>query len=448
MNGAEILASLSRRGLFRIKPGLERMQAMMHALGDPQDSYPTLHIAGTNGKGSVAAALESVLRTARQKTGLYISPHLCEIRERIQINGSPIDQRTFESLAKTIYRAELAHHIQLTYFEFFTAMAFVAFRHAHVDIAVVEVGMGGLWDATNLIRQPLMSIITSIGMDHSAWLGSSRDKIASQKAGIIKPNGMAISGVLGSPAVKIAAVARKQKATLRQVGEDFRAERIQSAWHLGKQTGRYHNKEGVSFEFVFGLVGTHQIDNAAIVIDAVKQLQLRGWKITDDDLKQGLAKVFWPGRFSVLHRPGQPTVLLDGAHNPDAMRAFLTTLQQSPWRSVPKTVVFSAFKDKDYTEMARLLKRSAQKYVLCGLPGSRGLAVKELRKAFKGISAPLETAISPSVAMRRAVAITKPDHLIIVTGSLALVGLILKELHPLTFHRHTPVEKIRELAHV
>jgi len=431
MNAADVLSRLSRRGLFRIKPELDRMQAIMRALNDPQEGYPSVHIAGTNGKGSVAAGLEAVLRAAGKKTGLYISPHLVDLRERIQISAHPIGQNAFETAAETVYQAEKITGLSLTYFEFLTAMAFVAFRNAHVDIAIVEVGLGGLWDATNVLSHPLLSIITSIGTDHHQWLGPTRTAIALQKAGIIKPDGTVISGVRGAPGRSIAAVAKRQNASLRQLDRDFKVQPGSSFWLENRQSGLYKNKDGDSLEFIFGLIGNHQMDNASLVIEAVQQLRLKGWDITEGQLLNGLREIHWPGRFFLRRQTGQAPILFDGAHNSEAMRAFLGTLRYSPWHHIPKTLIFSSYRDKDYRTMALLLKRIPQKIILCRLPGSRGLDTRELSKAFRTLKALVEIVESPQAALRRALASTPQNHLIMVTGSLALVGMLLPFVSPL-----------------
>lgn len=425
MNGADILSRLSRRGLFRIKPGLDRMRAIMHILNDPQEDYPSLHIAGTNGKGSVAAGLEAVLRAAGKTTGLYISPHLLNLRERIQINGHPIGQSAFEAAAKAVYQAEQKARLQLTYFEFLTAMAFVAFRSARVDIAVVEVGLGGLWDATNILRHPLISIITSIGMDHYQWLGPTRTTIALQKAGIIKPGGTVVSGVRGAPGRTIATVAKRHRASLWQLDQDFTVQQSSCSWSQSLQAGVYKSKSGNSLEFIFGLMGRHQMDNAALIIETVRQLQVKGWEISKERVLDGLREIHWPGRFFLKRQIGQPTILFDGAHNPEAMKAFLKTLRDSPWNHIPKTLIFSSYRDKDYRAMVYLLKGIPQRIILCRLPGSRGLPTRDLLKAFQKSKAPLEIVESPRAALRQAVVSTPKNHLIVVTGSLALVGILL-----------------------
>ena len=408
------------------------MRAIMRVLHDPQESYPSLHIAGSNGKGSVAAGLESVLRAAGKKTGLYISPHLINLRERIQINARPLGQDVFEAAADTIHHAEQITGLQLTYFEFLTAMAFVAFQTARIDIAVVEVGLGGLWDATNVLRHPQISVITSIGMDHYQWLGPNRAAIALQKAGIIKPEGTVVSGVRGAPGRNIAAVAKHQKATLRQLGRDFTVQPLHVSWLEGQQSGLFKSKEGDSLEFAFGLIGKHQMDNASLIIETARQLQIKGWAITQAQLLTGLREVHWPGRFLLKRRVGQAPILFDGAHNPEAMRAFLRTLRQSPWHRVPKTLLFSSYGDKDYQSMALLLKKIPQRIILCRLPGSRGVSEHELLKAFKRSKISIEAVASPWTALRQAVASTPKDHLIVVTGSLALIGMLLKETKSVT----------------
>jgi len=426
MNQSEFEKRLNQRGMFRIKPGLDRIRAVLRHVGNPQDTYPTIHVAGTNGKGSVAAAIESVCRQAGYKTGFYLSPHLEDLRERIQISGQPVFSEAFMEAARVVSEVESTTCSRLTYFEYLTAMAFIAFKQARVDLAIVEVGLGGLWDATNAIRQPSISVITSIGLDHVQWLGSTRSAIARQKAGIIKIGSRVISGVRGSPGQVIEKVALDHQAPLTQIGRDFGTQVIETHWETAQQVFRYRTRSEDSI-FEFGLMGAHQADNAALAVTAIRHLQRSGWRIRDQHLRNGLNGIFWPCRFSVIRRSGQGPILLDGAHNPEAMRSFIRTLRQSPWSHVPKTLVFSAYSDKNYPEMARLLEPLTERIYVCQLPNSRGLPAADLATAFKGTQKPVVMQQTPKQALHLALAETPPDHLLMITGSLALVGMLWAE---------------------
>jgi dihydrofolate synthase / folylpolyglutamate synthase len=259
---------LARRGLFHIKPGLERIRIILSALHHPERTQPAIHVAGTNGKGSVVASLESILRTAGYRTGLYTSPHLHNVCERVQVNGRPIDQESFVSLAREVLRAETQTKTRLTYFEFLTSLAFLAFRRLRIDVAILETGLGGLWDATNVIAKPLVTVITSIGLDHTQWLGETEAEIARQKAGIIKSRTPIVSGAEGDAASIISKAAKKRHASLLQLGHDFEGRSRETEWHAGRQSFDFYWK-GRPQRYQIPLLGRHQVRNAALTLAAV-----------------------------------------------------------------------------------------------------------------------------------------------------------------------------------
>ncbi len=405
MSYESFIKALARRDVFRIRPGLGRIRKVLAALGSPQDRVPALLIAGTNGKGSVAAALESVLRASGYKTGLYTSPHLIHLLERIKINGQPIREHTFLTAGRDIRSAEAKVRVKLTYFEFLTAAAFHVFAQAAVEIAVIECGMGGRWDATNVIRSPLLSILTSVGLDHTDYLGKTLEEIARHKCGIFRRGTIALSGVQGSPKTVVANEARLKQCTLLQLGRDFKIQRIP-----------------------FGLSGGFQLHNAAIVLAALQELTKQAWVIPKDTMQAALRHVEWPGRFQVITSPRGPTVLLDGAHNPSAMKMLLQALRSSVYRKAPKTFIFSAFKDKDIPSMGRMISRVADEVCLCPLSGHRAASLNDLRKAIHAPRIPVRTFHdfeSAYLASRRD---TPKDGLIVITGSLSLVGTALQTI--------------------
>jgi dihydrofolate synthase/folylpolyglutamate synthase len=421
--------NLNRRGMFRIRPDLGRIRKVLATLGHPQNRWPSIHIAGTNGKGSVAAALESVLRAGGYRTGLYTSPHLMDLRERIQVNGAPVTEE-FCSIAEDVLRAERRAQSSLTYFELLTAIAFQSFARLKVDIGIIECGMGGLWDATNVLREPVASLITSIGLDHAEWLGRTESAIASQKAGIIKDRGYVISGARGPGRAAIARAAHSKHATLLQLDADFTAEGLTASLRSGKQTIRFRARGEAPEIIPFGLLGRYQVDNAALVMAAVRRLKALGWSIPALARDYGLSNVRWPGRFQIIRRCRSAEILLDGAHNPPAMKHFLHAVQSSAYRDVPKAFVFSAFKDKDYRSMAGMIMRLASEIYLCPLPGGRGASLSQLRRAYSSAPQPVHTAKNPKEALARALRATPHDALVVVTGSFALVGGILRAVTP------------------
>jgi dihydrofolate synthase / folylpolyglutamate synthase len=422
MDYQTLIARLTQRGQFRIKPGLERIQAVLNVLGHPQDSIKSVHIAGTNGKGSTAAYLESVLRQAGYKTGFYTSPHLWDVRERIQINRHPIGVSQFWTLAQDVLNAEQQAKVSLTYFEFLTVMAFLAFSRETVDIAIIETGMGGRWDATNVLVKPEVSIITSIGLDHLQWLGKTESAIAKEKAGIAKAAVPLISGARGKAATVIAKVAQSKKAILREIDKDFRSVSDSTDWHKGWQTVRFTAISSTDL-YTIGLLGPHQVHNATLALAAIDELAQKGWRIGKAAIREGMAKAEWAGRFQ-WQLVDRIRVLFDGAHNPDAMRKLLETLKASPWSEAPKTFIFGAYKDKDYRGMIKLIRPEAERIIVCTLPGERSLLAREISKAF-----PRDVKIveEPREALQAARSWVEPEGLIVVTGSLSLVGLLLED---------------------
>ncbi len=421
MTYSEFLKNLKARGMFRIRPQLDHIRKVLRVLGDPQDAYPVVHIAGTNGKGSVGAALESVLRANAYRTGLYTSPHLIDIRERIAIAGSSF-HRGFTSVAEEVLAAEKRARSTLTYFELLTAIAFQTFAVKKVDIAVVECGLGGLWDATNVVRKTILSIITSIGLDHTEWLGQSEYQIAAQKAGIIKAKSCVISGVRGAGGKAIASEARRKKAELIQIDVDFKADSLTASWRTGKQTISFLYKGSKTQIIPFGLLGPHQIENAALVMAALKKLQERGYAISAEKRDIGLSQVHWPGRLELIRSTQTAPILLDGAHNPAAMKALLHSIDTSLFKNVPKTFIFSAFKDKDFVTMARMISPVAAEVCLCPLPAPRGASLTQLRSGFQDVNGPVRKFRYPLQALKAALQDTPKEGLVIVAGSLAFVG--------------------------
>ncbi len=426
MTYSSVLKNLEYRGWFHIKPGLSRIGLILGALGNPQDSVPSIHVAGTNGKGSVVASLESVLRQAGYRTGLYTSPHLKDIRERIQLAGQPVTRQAFLNAAKLVLRTEKSTATKLSAFEFLTALGFVVFARRKPDILIIETGLGGRWDATNMLTSPLVSIITSIGRDHTRWLGQTEAAIANQKAGIIKPGGFVISGVAGAGKKVIQRVARTQAATLCQLGTDFRAISLVTRWSQARQRIRYSSQREGSLELELALLGAHQVNNASLVIRACEELRGRGWRISLTDLRRGLVNVRWAGRWDLVDgKQGHLPILFDGAHNPPAIRSLMATLRESTLANRPKTFVFSAYKDKDVVGMARLIVPWAARVMLCPLPPPRGASLRTLEQVFKKSRMPVHSYSTPQLALQSAQTQSPRGSIVVVTGSLALVGLLL-----------------------
>jgi dihydrofolate synthase / folylpolyglutamate synthase len=417
---------------------LDRMRALLARLGDPQRRYPVLHVAGTKGKGSTAAMLAAVLRAAGCRTGLFTSPHLRRVEERFQVDGVPVSGPELTALLNDVRRAVRPRRpggpdpfAGLTYFEVATAVGFLHFARRRADAAIVEVGLGGRFDSTN-VCEPEVSLITSISFDHTEVLGDRLASIAFEKAGIVKPGRPAVSGATAHEArAVIEDVCRRRGAPLRQLGVDFRF-----ASTPGRVTAAGPEKTRVRVsawrrkwpELELNLLGEHQAANAAVAVACVEVLRERGWVIPDAAVAAGLAGVSWPARLEV--RPGRPLAVLDCAHNVASAQALADTLRASfpPGR---RLLVFAGSGDKDVAGMFRVLAPHFDRVFLTRFADNpRAVPPERLRELWRAASgAPAELAPTPAAAWQAAQAAAGPDDLIVIAGSVFLAG----ELHPLLF---------------
>lgn len=329
------LYSLERLG---IKPGLKRIQALLREMGGPQTSYPSIHVAGTNGKGSTSAIIESILREAGYKTGLYTSPHLIKFNERIRVAAREITDKELTEL--TLSAKEALGRTGLkeapSFFEFTTAIAFEHFKRKGVDIAVIETGMGGRWDATNVLT-PLASIITNVNLDHTGYLGKTLREIATEKAGIIKKGGAVITGEDKRAALSVIKKEAKAKnAALFIAGKDFRTETS------GDKFDYYGLNEKITGLKV-SLRGCHQVGNASVALAAVEVLREKGFRINASHIRHGLKNVAWPGRVEVLGQ--KPLAIIDAAHNPHGAKALSEALKGFRYKKL--VLVMGIMADKD-----------------------------------------------------------------------------------------------------
>lgn len=345
-----------------ISDGLERMEALLKELGNPEKDFKVIHVAGTNGKGSTAVMIASILEKAGYSVGLYTSPHLETECERVQIwDGSRrmIDQAEFDALKEKVRAAaddvkKTLHCSDVTVFEVYTAAAYLWFKEKDPDYVVLETGLGGRLDSTNTIEKPLVSVITQIGLDHTAQLGNTIIKIAREKAGIIKPGVPVVSQTQGSLVSGVLKKAAEEK------GSDFiDVSAIYDFDQLVRPHGRSHGrkepKESLPFDSV-AMIGLHQLRNAATAVEAVKA---SGISVPDEAVEKGLSEAFLPGRFEVLGKAGDrsPCFIVDGAHNPDAIEAL--TKAYSAFAAANKIkrtlVIFGCMKDKNSVRMVQLL---------------------------------------------------------------------------------------------
>lgn len=345
---------------------LDRMRRLLKLLGDPHLGLRVIHVAGTKGKGSTSTMIAAALQAAGKSVGLYTSPHLERVEERWQVNGRPCDEREFIDLIAAVQPAvdgwpcDAASGPPPTYFELTTAIAFLQFARRGVDAAVLEVGLGGRLDSTNICN-PVLCIITSISLDHTQQLGETHAAIAREKAGIIKPRVSVVSGVRHPEAqAEIARVCRENGASLLHLGDDFDV-RYEPARHaeLADAHGRADiwvslgGKVRVDIkECELGLLGAHQADNAAVAVAALLQLCARGWEIPESAIRSGLRDGRLPARIEVLRR--RPTVVLDGSHNVASIAALCRTLDES-FDAARRTLIFGGARDKDLRGMLEIL---------------------------------------------------------------------------------------------
>ena len=414
MTGQEAVAYIDTFQWQAHAPGLERIRTLLHALGDPQKELKFVHVAGTNGKGSVCAYLASVLRCAGYRVGLCTSPFLEDFRERIQVDGELIPPETLGELTELARPAAEAMEDHPTEFELITAVAMLYFRRCRCDIVVLEVGLGGALDASNVIDVPEAAVITAMGMDHAAILGPTLGDIAAAKAGIIKPGGAVVSfgGCPEADAV-IRERCREQGAQLTEV--DFSRLRV-----VG--TGL----DGTDLEFApYGalhvpLVGLYQAKNAAVAVTTVEVLEKRGWEISRRALEQGLASVCWPGRLEVVRRAG-PVILRDGAHNAHGMAATVESLRALfPGKKL--TILMGVMADKDVEDMLKLLAPIAGQVFTVRPESPRAMPAEELAALVNRYGVPAVPCAGVAAGLQAAAEAAGADGAVCALGSLYLVG--------------------------
>lgn len=418
MNYKEARVYLDEVSKYGSVLGLESMRELLRRLGDPQNELKFIHISGTNGKGSVLAYLSTILSGAGYRTGRYISPTLFSYRERIQVDGEYIEKESLACHVTAI--AAAAEDMQKagipspTVFEIETALAFLYFKEKRCDIVTLEVGCGGLLDATNVITTTLMEVIASISMDHTDLLGDTLAKIAAQKAGIIKSDTMVVSAQQKSEAAQVIEdTCKEQHCTLQMVDES----KISNV-HYGAegQTFSYKTWENVAIS----LAGSYQIKNAALALEGVEALRKLGYALSDQQVREGLLHTAWRGRFTTLRR--DPMVIIDGAHNP----AAALELKESLERYFPgKTLYFvmGMFKDKDYAQVIDLTAPLARHIITVETPGNpRAMPARELAEAVGKVNPSVEWADSVAHGVEKALAMAGKEDAVIVFGSLSFLG--------------------------
>jgi dihydrofolate synthase/folylpolyglutamate synthase len=407
-----------------VKFDLANITTLCERLGQPQRAFQSVHVAGTNGKGSTAAMLDSILRAAGLRTGLYTSPHLERINERIRLDGREISDAdfagTFTHLHKVIEEllasGKLAAHP--TFFECVTALAFEFLARAGAQFAVCEVGMGGRLDATNILA-PEVAVITQIDFDHENYLGHSIEEIAGEKAGIIKPGARVVSAAEHLIArVVIRRRVAKQSAFLVEIESEFRIENITAHDGCFAFTA-VSNTSGASIPLAVPLPGRFQIRNALTALAAARMLAERGAPIDEASIARGIAATVWPGRLERV--AGRPEIYFDGAHNPSGARE-IAVFWETHLAGRNIYLVYGALRDKAVDEIAGLLFPHASAVILTSPAQSRAISAAVLAEMTAHHAQRSEVVPDPKLALQRALELATPDDVIFVTGSLYLVG--------------------------
>ena len=424
MDLQEALEQLYHLERFGIKLGLDNIRTLLSLIGDPHEGMKAVHVTGTNGKGSVSAYVASALRAAGYRTGLYTSPHLVRFNERIRVDGVPISDedllRLWEALQPAMRQMDGERAVNRpTFFEVTTAMAFEYFREKAVDVAAVEVGMGGRFDATNG-RASRVAVIGRVGLEHTEHLGRTVDRIAREKAGIIKPSSRVVSVEQESLPV-IEARSRELGAPLTLVGRDVTVERIFQ--DLSRQRLRVRGGFG-DLELATPLVGSFQMENVGLAVAALTELRKTGIPVPDSAIVAGIAATRWPGRFQKVRE--EPLVIVDGAHNGPAAAALASAYDELfPRRKC--ILVTGILADKDLVSMAASLGGLAARVIACHPKSHRAYHAEEVASAFRGY-APVEVVPAVADAVDRALAGAAKDDLVLITGSIYTAGEALEHL--------------------
>jgi dihydrofolate synthase/folylpolyglutamate synthase len=401
MTYSEAIQFLYGLQMFGANFGLENTRKLAALTGNPQDKLRFIHVAGTNGKGSTCAMLESIYRAAGLRVGLFTSPHLVSFRERIQVNRQLISENELVRLVEQIQPLlkQFPAHNHLTLFEVVTVMALKFFAEQKCDLVIWETGLGGRLDATNIVT-PLASIITNIAFDHQQWLGDTLEKIAAEKAGIIKPGIPIVTSVKNTEALAvIEKVARDKNAPVTKVNPESRIQNPET------------------------LLGGHQKTNAALALATVEVLQ-RQIPVSEKQIHDGLTNVNWPGRLQLIEKPDGQKILLDGAHNVDGAKALRKFLENFPTRN--PALVLGILQDKNWREICQILAPLAGKIFLVPVASERTTNPGELAEVCHASNSPAEIFVCKSLA--DALDKTTCEKFVVITGSLYLVGEALERV--------------------
>ena len=423
MNYAEALLYLDELNTFGIRLGLVRMEELCARLGNPERCYATIHIAGTNGKGSVTQMMDAVFRASGIRAGRYLSPHLISYTERMSVDGHDISEERFAELLTRVRAAAdemvAAGHEHPTQFEALTALAFLYFAEEQVEVAVIETGLGGLLDSTNVV-EPALTIITNVAMDHADRCGGTLLGIAEHKAGIIKEGVPVITAATGEPLAIIERRAEELGADVFVCGEDFSAQLFFPK--EGGQRVAFHSvvcREPEPFDL--GLAGVYQAENAALVIMAAKLLEREDARVTEHAIRVALRTVRHPARFEILMQENLP-IVIDGAHNPAGMRALRAGLD-AYFPDLPRVFLLGILKDKDIDAMLAALLRTGDQVITVRPDSERAAAADVVAAIAAGMGLDTHACGDAAAALAEAQARARAGNaLLVAAGSLYLVG--------------------------
>jgi dihydrofolate synthase/folylpolyglutamate synthase len=425
MNYEQCLVYLDQIQNLGIKFGLDNVRTILSSLNDPQNQYPAIHIAGTNGKGSVCAMLSQILMEHGHRPGLFTSPHLVTVRERIRIAGDPIPEEDFSrhlSRLREVVEELIVSKALLsppTYFEMLSCLAFLHFAEERVDIAVLEVGMGGRYDATNVVT-PVVSAITTISPEHQKFLGETQSEIASEKAGIIKSGIPLVCGVEETVA----------HTTIRNRAEELNAPFF-AVFSDSRRLHKEKTEQNFRFEYTCGeekynylpsLLGEHQGKNAAIAIAVARQLSKDWRRLEQSRIIRGIETAKWPGRLEIVSE--RPLVLVDGAHNVEGAKALSKYVQE--FISLPCVLVFAVMRDKNIQKLSEILFPLAHTVICTRFPYFKAASPEDIQRQASRFQGRIVSQPDVSQAVQTALQAASPDGVVLVAGSLFLVGEIKK----------------------
>lgn len=418
MNYEESRAFIQEVSMRGSMLGMETITNLLSLLGDPQDDLKFVHIAGTNGKGSVLAYMSTVLEHAGYLVGRYISPTLFSYRERIQVNRENISREDFAKAASQVceaYRKMETEHMALpTVFEVETAISFLYFKQKRCDLVMLETGLGGRQDATNVIKTPVLTMIASVSMDHMEYLGNTIAEIAWNKAGIIK-NKIPVVSARQVPEAEqvILEEAKKQDSVCTFVKPECITD---VCFGLEEQSFLY----GAFGQITIHLAGEHQIENAALALEGVAALRRQGYTITDTAVRSGMGETVWKGRFTAIHH--RPLVILDGAHNPDAAQRLRDSVKEY-FKNRKKYYIFGVFSDKEYDKIIEITAGLAEHIFTVATPDNpRALPAEALAQATARVNPSVEAAKDIETAVKKCFAQAQEDDVILAFGSLSFLG--------------------------